>query len=25
LHAPTGKNIGHYLENEKIFIDMHGR
>jgi hypothetical protein len=25
LHAPTGQNIGHYLANEKIFIDMHGR
>ena len=25
LHAPTGKNIGHYLKNEKIFINMHGR
>ncbi|HLX84834.1 MAG TPA: hypothetical protein VKR59_13105 [Terriglobales bacterium] len=25
LHAPNGENIGHYLENEKIFIDMHGR
>jgi hypothetical protein len=25
LHAPTGKNIGHYLEQEKIFIDMRGR
>jgi hypothetical protein len=25
LHAPGGKNIGHYLENEKIFIDMRGR
>lgn len=25
LHLPAGKNIGHYLENEKIFINMHGR
>lgn len=25
LHARTGQNIGHYLKNEKIFIDMHGR
>jgi hypothetical protein len=25
LHAPTGQNIGHYLENEGIFIDMSGR
>jgi hypothetical protein len=25
LHAPTGQNIGHYMENEKIFIDMQGR
>lgn len=25
LHARTGKNIGHYLEQEKIFIDMRGR
>ncbi len=24
LYAPTGKNIGHYLKNEKIFIDMSG-
>lgn len=25
LHSPTGQNIGHYLENEGIFIDMQGR
>ncbi|MCC6456498.1 MAG: hypothetical protein IT328_16195 [Caldilineaceae bacterium] len=25
LHAPTGKNIGHYLDKEQIFIDMDGR
>jgi hypothetical protein len=25
LHAPTGENVGHYLESQKIFIDMHGR
>jgi len=25
LHAPTGKNIGHYLEDQGIFIDMSGR
>lgn len=25
LHAPGGKNIGHYLEKEAIFIDMRGR
>lgn len=25
LHAPTGKNIGHFLEREKIFVDMRGR
>jgi len=25
LHSPTGQNIGHYLEHEKIFIDMDGR
>ena len=25
LHAPSGKNIGHYLANEGIFIDMRGR
>ena len=25
LHAPRGENIGHYLEREEIFIDMHGR
>ncbi|MGN4805960.1 hypothetical protein [Bacillus cereus group sp. MYBK214-1] len=24
LHAPSGENIGHYRENEKIFIDMNG-
>ena len=25
LHAPRGKNIGHYLEQYNIFIDMRGR
>jgi hypothetical protein len=25
LHAPTGQNIGHYLESQSIFIDMQGR
>ena len=25
LHSPSGSNIGHYLEREKIFIDMHWR
>lgn len=25
LHAPTGQNIGHYLEQQQIFIDMMGR
>jgi hypothetical protein len=25
LHAPHGANIGHYREQEGIFIDMHGR
>ncbi|MBU1340651.1 MAG: hypothetical protein KKE44_19590 [Proteobacteria bacterium] len=25
LHAPTGKNIGHYMEPQGIFIDMSGR
>lgn len=25
LHSPNGENIGHYLENEEIFIDMNGR
>jgi len=24
LHARSGKNIGHYLQNEKIFIDIRG-
>ncbi|HEY1463303.1 MAG TPA: hypothetical protein VGF44_07790 [Terriglobales bacterium] len=24
LHAPTGTNIGHYLEQQQIFIDMRG-
>lgn len=24
LHSPKGKNIGHYIEKDKIFIDMHG-
>lgn len=25
LHAPSGQNVGHYLENQQIFIDMDGR
>ena len=25
LHAPSGKNIGHYMESEQFFIDMSGR
>lgn len=25
LHSPSGSNIGHYMEREKIFIDMHGK
>jgi hypothetical protein len=25
LHAPTGENIGHYLSDPGIFIDMSGR
>ena len=25
LHAPTGQNIGHFLEAQGIFIDMSGR
>ena len=25
LYAPRGKNVGHYLERQNIFIDMHGR
>ncbi|RIX59297.1 hypothetical protein D3P08_03840 [Paenibacillus nanensis] len=25
LHSPSGQNIGHYRENERIFIDMSGR
>jgi hypothetical protein len=24
LYAPTGENIGHYLEDKKIFIDLSG-
>lgn len=24
LHAPSGENIGHWLEKENIFIDMQG-
>jgi len=24
LHAPLGQNIGHFLEDQKIFIDMSG-
>jgi len=25
LHSTSGKNIGHYLENYKIFIDLNGK
>lgn len=25
LHAPTGKNVGHFIEPDGIFIDMRGR
>lgn len=25
LYAPGGSNIGHYLEDQKIFIDMSGK
>lgn len=25
LHAPRGPNIGHWMENDAIFIDMKGR
>jgi hypothetical protein len=25
LHAPNGKNIGHYLSDQGFFIDMSGR
>lgn len=25
LHAPSGQNIGHYLSDYQIFIDMNGR
>lgn len=25
LHAPSGENIGHYMEQQKIFIDMNGK
>jgi len=25
LHSPTGQNIGHYLPDHNIFIDMNGR
>jgi len=25
LHSPTGENIGHYILNDEIFIDMRGR
>ena len=25
LHAPTGQNVGHYLKEYAIFIDMRGR
>lgn len=24
LHSPTGENIGHYMPDENIFIDMDG-
>lgn len=24
LHAPSGRNVGHYLSEEKIFINMSG-
>lgn len=24
LHSPTGKNIGHFLAQQEIFIDMNG-
>lgn len=24
LHSPRGANVGHYLKNERIFIDMDG-
>lgn len=25
LHAPSGQNIGHYLDGQNIFIDMRGK
>ncbi|MBO0994575.1 hypothetical protein [Bacillus sp. SD088] len=25
LHSPRGKNIGHYIQEDKIFIDMSGK
>ena len=25
LHAPSGQNIGHLMEQQNIFIDMNGR
>ncbi|PPU64692.1 hypothetical protein [Xanthomonas pisi] len=25
LHSPSGPNVGHYLERQRIFIDMRGR
>lgn len=25
LHSPLGPNIGHFLESQNIFIEMHGR
>lgn len=25
IHSPRGSNIGHYLEQQRIFIDMRGR
>jgi hypothetical protein len=25
LHSPSGSNVGHYLEQQGIFIDMRGR
>ena len=25
LHAPSGENIGHFIESQGVFIDMRGR
>jgi hypothetical protein len=25
LHAPSGRNIGHWIDGDEIFIDMKGR